>query len=140
MISLDQVPGLEENFKKARVVFLTTFSETGEAHVRQMTNLNEDPFKMMWFTSYTDSRKVEDVKRNPRVVIAFPSERRGDFFEIEGRAELERREVVEEKWDWWYLYWRPEQADMFWFPRNENHPEWTIINVYLVSARVVKRG
>jgi len=136
---LDQVPGLQENFRKARVVFLTTFSETGEAHVRQMTNLNEDPYKVIWFTSYTDSRKVEDVKRNPKAYITFPASERGSFYEIEGRAELERREVVEDKWDWWYLYWRPEQVDRFWFPRSSNHPEWSIINIHPVSARLMER-
>lgn len=58
---------------------------------------------------------------------------------IEGRAEFERRDVVEAKWSWWYLYWHPDQEDRFWFPRGEEHPEWTIINVHPESARLVKR-
>lgn len=137
---MDKIPGLQESLKKAKVVFLTTFTESGEQHVRQMTNLNEDPYSMMWFTSDTKSRKVDDVKRDPRVVISFHSGKPGELFEIEGRAQLERREVVEQKWSWWYLYWRPEQEDKFWFPRNESHPEWSIINVFPTSARLLKRG
>ncbi len=138
-IHLDKIPGLQESFTKAKVVLFTTFSEKGEKHIRQMTNLNEDPYSKMWFTSYTRSRKVEDLKRSPRVVISFPSGRGDDLYEIEGRAEFERRDVVEAKWSWWYLYWHPEQEDRFWFPRGEEHPEWTIINVHPESARLVKR-
>ncbi len=79
------------------------------------------------------------MKRSPRVVISFPSGRGDDLYEIEGRAEFERRDVVEAKWSWWYLYWHPDQEDRFWFPRGEEHPEWTIINVHPESARLVKR-
>jgi general stress protein 26 len=135
---MEKVPDLQESFKRARVVLLTTFSEEGEPHVRQMTNLNEDPYRMMWFTSYTKSRKMEDVKKNTCVVVAFPAAERGSFYEIEGKAALERPELVEEKWDWWYLYWRPEQEDRFWFPRGVSHPDWSIINVYPDSARLLK--
>jgi general stress protein 26 len=136
---MDKIPGLQESFKRAKVVFLTTFSESGEKHVRQMTNLNENPYSMMWFTSDTKSRKVADVKKNPRVIITFPSGNKGELFEVEGNAQLEEQEVVDEKWGWWYLYWRPEQDEKFWFPRGESHPEWSIINVFPTSARLVKR-
>ncbi len=120
------------------MVFLKTFSESSERQVRQMTNLNEDPYSMMWFTSDTKSRKVDDVKRDPRVIISFPSGKLGKLFEIEGKAQLERRELVEQKWSGGYLYWRLEQEDNFWFPWNESHREWSIINVFSTSARLLK--
>jgi general stress protein 26 len=136
---MDKIPGLQESFKRAMVVFLTTFSESVEKHVRQMTNLNEKPYSMMWFTSDTNSRKVDEVKKNPQIIITFPSGFKGELFEVDGNAQLEGQEVVDEKWGWWYLYWRPEQEEKFWFPRGESHPEWSIINVFPTSARLVKR-
>jgi len=136
---LEELPGLRESYKKARVILLTTFSEKGEKHLRQMTNLNEDPYTMMWFTTYSNTRKVEDVKKNPRVLLTFPAAKKGEFYVIEGKAELERQEVVEEKWSWWYLYWQPEQSDRFWFTRGRKHPEWSIINVHPVSAKLTTR-
>jgi general stress protein 26 len=133
---MNRFEGMLEDFKKAKVVFLTTFSEKGEERSRPMTNLNEDPYGMMWFTTYRDTRKVEDIKKNPRVLITFPSSKEGEFYEIEGRAEFADEEAVEEKWEWWYLYWHPEQKDRFWFERRSRHPERVIINVYPISARI----
>lgn len=137
---MQEIPGLKESFKRARIVLLTTFSPMGEKHIRQMTNLNEDPYSVMWFTSYTDSRKVEDVRIDSNVVISFPSSIAGEVFEIEGKASLESQDIVNDRWSWWYLYWRPEQVDRFWFPRGGDHPEWSIINVEPVSAKRLMRG
>lgn len=90
-------------FKNAKLVYLTTYSEKGEKRIRAMTNYNEDPYKMMWFPSFRDTRKVRDIENNPKVVVTFPGVREGEFIEIEGRAELERDDVVQRKWKWWYL-------------------------------------
>lgn len=136
---MEELLGLQESLKKARVILLTTYSENGEEHIRQMTNFNENPYTMMWFTTYTNTRKVEDVKKNPKVLLTVPATKRGGFYEIEGKAELEKQDVVEEKWSWWYLYWWPEQSDRFWFRRNGRHPDWAIINVHPISARLVKK-
>ena len=134
-----EIEGMRAAFKGARVVFMTTFSK-GEEHSRAMTNLNEDPYATMWFPTYRDTTKVEDIKSNPKVVITFPGSRNGEFYEIEGRGELASEGEVAEKWQWWYLYWHPEQRDRFWFPRVKTYPERVIINVYPLEARVVKKG
>jgi len=133
---MNRIEGMLEDFKKAKVVFLTTFSEKGEERSRSMTNFNEDPYGMMWFPTYRNTRKVEDIKKNPRVLITFPSSKEGVFYEIEGRAEFEDERVVNEKWEWWWLYWHPEQEDYFLFDRRSRHPERVIINVYPLSARI----
>jgi general stress protein 26 len=136
---MDKLPGLAENFKRARVVFLTTFTEKGEEHSRKMTNLNEDPYTKIWFPTNTNSRKVKEVKSTPRALITFPATKKGEYYEIEGKAEVETGEEVENKWFWWYLYWRPGQRNRFWFPSKERHPEWAMINIYPTSARLVKK-
>jgi general stress protein 26 len=136
---MDKLPGLTENFKRARVVFLTTFTEKGEEHSRKMTNLNEDPYAKIWFPTHTNTRKVKEVKSNPRALITFPAAKEGEYYEIEGKAEVETGEEVENKWFWWYLYWRPEQRNRFWFPSRERHPEWAMINIHPNSARLVKK-
>jgi general stress protein 26 len=134
-----EIPGLLEGFKKARVVFLTTYTDVGEEHNRKMTNLNEDPYSSMWFPTYTNTTKVKEVSRNPKAFITFPAEKRGEFYEIEGKADVETGDEVERKWFWWYLYWRPSQRNRFWFPGKDKHPEWAIINFHPVSARLVKK-
>lgn len=82
-----------------------------------MTNFNDNPYEMRWFPTYRNTRKVEDIKKNPRVLITFPSSKENEFYEIEGRAEIEDERVTARKWKWWYLYWHPSQRLSYWLPR-----------------------
>ncbi|MFP3950999.1 MAG: pyridoxamine 5'-phosphate oxidase family protein [Candidatus Bathyarchaeia archaeon] len=134
-----KLSGLEEAFKRSKTVYLTTFSD-GEEHNRPMTNFNDDPYDTIWFTTERDTRKVKDIKDNPKVLITFPAEEPGYFFEIEGEAEFAPESVVEEKWRWWYLYWHPEQRDRFWFPAGGKHPNRMIINIEPVSAKIIRKS
>lgn len=127
-----------ESFKSAKIIFMTTFSASGEEHNRPMLNLNEDPYAFMWFPTETNTRKVEDIKANNKVLITFPSLNKGEYYEVEGKGELADREFVEENWLWWYLYWHPDQEERFWFPEGEGHPERSIIWVFPNSVRFVK--
>jgi len=134
MQKMDEV---ESAFKKSRIVFLTTFSKSGEEHSRPMTNFVEDPIERIWFPTDMKTRKVEDIKANPRVVLTFPSETKGEFYELEGEAHLAGPEEVQERWVWWWLYWHPEEADRFWFPRGNLHKERAIIDITPKSSRKV---
>ncbi|RLG96633.1 hypothetical protein DRO27_01905, partial [Candidatus Bathyarchaeota archaeon] len=59
---MDKLAGLEEAFKKAKVVFMTTYGE--KENTRQMTNYNEDPYVTIWFPTERDTQKVRDIERN----------------------------------------------------------------------------
>lgn len=128
---------VEAAFRKAKIVFLTTFSRNGEEHSRPMTNFTEEPSDLIWFPSDTKTRKVEDIKVNSRVVVTFPSESEGVFYELEGEARLASQEEVEKRWTWWWLYWHPEEADRFWFPKGGSHPERAIIDITPKKVRRV---
>ena len=130
-------PGIIEAFQEARVVFLVTYGPAGELRSRQMVNFNSDPSRMLWFTTYTKTRKVDDIKRDPRAIVTFPAKEKNSHYEIYGIAELEKQSVVDEKWVWWYLAWHPEEKDKYWFPHTGTHPERVIINVYPQKAMLV---
>ncbi|MGD0805583.1 MAG: pyridoxamine 5'-phosphate oxidase family protein [Candidatus Bathyarchaeia archaeon] len=132
------IAGMGEFFRQSRVVFMTTLSETGEEHSRAMTNFNEDPYSMMWFPTYTNTRKVDDIRNNPKVLILFPAQEEGEYYEIEGMGELADEVEVNEKWRWWYLYWRPEMEDKFWFPSDGIHPERSLIHVSPIEVKLIK--
>ena len=134
-----EIEGLVESFKDARMVYLTTFRD-GEERSRQMTNFNEDPYGVIWFPSDMKSRKIEDIKVNPKVLITFPAREKGEYYEITGKAELADEEVTAEKWRWWYLYWHPSQKMRFWMPAGTGTTERAIINVHPESARLVSEG
>ncbi len=125
-------------FEGTKIVFMTTFSASGEERSRPMLNLNRDPYEPMWFPTDTNSRKVADVKANGRVLITFPGSESGEYYEVDGRGELADREFVDENWQWWYLYWHPDQKDRFWFPIGEDDPGRSIIWVYPSSVRLLK--
>ncbi len=132
-----EIEGLVESFKDARMVYLTTFRD-GEERSRQMTNFNEDPYGVIWFPSDMKSRKIEDIKVNPKVLITFPARKKGEYYEITGKAELADEVVTAEKWRWWYLYWHPAQEGRFWMPGGAWTPERAIIYVHPESARLVE--
>jgi general stress protein 26 len=136
---MNEIKGMSEEFKNARIVYLTTFSEKDDRRNRPMTNFNDDPYRMMWFPSFKETRKVDDIRRNPRVVITFPSSKEGEFYEIEGKAEFEDDEVVKRKWKWWYLSWIPDEEYRYRITTDAPITNRVIINVYPLSARIAKQ-
>ena len=132
---MNEIAGLSDAFKEAKAVYFTTFNN-GEERSRLMTNLNTNPYRMIWFPTERNTRKVGDIEKDPKVLITFPSLNEGAYYEIEGRAELEEDSVTAEKWQWWYLYWRPGQRNRFWFPGGHD-PNRVIINVHPVSAKLI---
>ena len=134
---MKKLPGIDEAFKKAKVVFMTTF-KGDEERTRQMTNYNNGLGELIWFPTEKDTRKVEDIKKNNKVLITFPAGKRGEYFEVEGEASFASDEEVLEKWEWWWLYWHPAQKERFWFPREKDERR-VIINIEPKEARLVKR-
>ena len=134
---MNKLPGIDEAFKKAKVVFMTTY-KGNEERTRQMTNYNEKLGDVIWFPTEKDTRKVDDIKKNDKILITFPAGKRGEYFEVEGTASFASDQEVLEKWEWWWLYWHPAQKDRFWFPREKDERR-VIINIEPKEARLVKR-
>jgi len=67
---MNEIIGMKEAFEKAKAVFLTTYRD-GEENNRQMTNFNTEPYKVIWFPTSSKTKKVEDIKKNPKVLITF---------------------------------------------------------------------
>jgi general stress protein 26 len=111
---MNKAQGLEHDFLAAKLVNMITYAEDGSKRSRPMTNFNEDPYSKMWFPTYSTTKKVKDIDRDPRVIISFPSSKEGKFWEIEGRAVFEKDGEVSSKWKWWYLYWHPEAEANGW--------------------------
>ncbi len=128
----------EEAFKEAKMVYLTTYSKDGDENTRPMTNYSESPYELIWFPTEKDTQKVKDIQHNPKVKILVPSRKRGFYYEIEGKAEFEDQEVVNQKWQWWYLSWRPTQKRWFWFPAGLDDDKRTIINIKPEKYRIIE--
>ncbi|MCW4049175.1 MAG: pyridoxamine 5'-phosphate oxidase family protein [Candidatus Bathyarchaeota archaeon] len=135
---MNKIEGMEEAFKKAKVVFMTTYDGDKE-NTRQMTNYNESPYGAIWFPTEKNTRKVKDIETNPKILLTFPAGKKGEFYEINGEASFASESEVESKWEWWWLYWHPAQKNRFWFPRSMTENR-AIININPVEARLVRRS
>ena len=134
---LEIIHGMKEIFKEAKLVYLTTFDEEGNKRHRPMTNYNEDPYNTMWFPTFKRTRKVEHILRNPKVLVTFASEKVGEFYEIDGEAELASDDAVKEKWTWWLLSWLPDEELNYRMTSDAPFSNRAIINVHPKSARIV---
>ena len=134
---MEKIPGLDEAFKKAKVIFMTTYDGEKE-NTRQMTNYNEDPYETIWFPTERDTKKVRDIEKDNRVLLTFPASTRGNYYEVSGEASFASNQEVLAKWEWWWLYWHPAQKDRFWFPKEVDERR-VIINVKPVSVRLVNK-
>lgn len=135
---MNRIEGMGEDFKNARVVYVTTVGERGKLSHRPMTNYNEDPYGNMWFATFRQTNKVEQIAKNPRVKITFPSSREGEMYEITGSASIGTDEEVREKWRWWMFFWHPEYRKYTWFTEGSHLHERVIINACPAEASVVK--
>jgi len=135
-----EIPGMKDSFREASVVYLVSFGVKNEKHSRPMTNFNKDPYSKIWFPTYKDTQKVNDIKKNEKVLIILPDSNKDQFYQIEGKAEFEDPEVTREKWRWWYLYWHPEMRDRFWFNPQVGEENRMIINVHPVKASILTKS
>ncbi len=134
---MNQLAGLDEAFKKAKVIFMTTYDGDKE-NTRQMTNYNDSPYGTIWFPTEKDTQKVRDLENNNKVLLTLPGSEKGEFYEIEGEASFASDREVLEKWEWWWLYWHPAQKNRFWFPKEKDERR-VIINIAPKSAKLVKK-
>jgi len=100
---MNNIEDMEEDFKNARVVYVTTYSEHDKQFHRPMTNYNADPYNTMWFPSFRATKKVEHITKNSKIKISFSSSREGEVYEITETAGFATEEV-RKKWKWWMLF------------------------------------
>src|SRR5690242_9237045 len=99
---------LLESFDTA---FLVTHGELGP-HARPLTVAGVDGPTVVWFMTAIDSPKVEEIRRDPDVMVTFQG--KGRFIVLRGKAELvfDRARVAD--------YWTEVQR--VWFPLGKDDP------------------
>ncbi len=135
---MKKIDGAAEDFKNARVVYVTTYGTRGKQFTRPMTNYNEDPYGNLWFATFRQTNKVEHIAKDCNVKVMFPSSREGEVYEISGTAALGTDAEIREKWRWWTLFWHPEYKKYPWFTEGSHLHERAIINVCPTDIKVVK--
>jgi general stress protein 26 len=117
---------LLESFDTA---FLVTHGELGP-HARPLTVVGVDGPTVVWFMTNLESPKVEEIRRDPDVMVTFQG--RGRFVVLRGKAELV---LDHEKVD---RYWT--EAQRVWFPLGREDPSLVLVRVKVDDAELWDRA
>ena len=90
-------------------LFTTRAADGAPLHARPMAYRKVEDDGDLWFFSKKDSRKVEELTAEPRVLVTFADPRKQHFVSITGRAEVvAERAKVEALWSEIYRAWFPD--------------------------------
>lgn len=101
---------------------LVTRSPTGGLHSRPMALARSDGDGTVYFSTSIDSGKVDEIRHDPEVNVAFQDG--GKYLSLTGRARVvDDRRLVDELW---------QPGWKIWFPEGKEDPE---LRILVVDAR-----
>jgi general stress protein 26 len=92
------------------------------------------------FPTFKNTRKINDIKNDPDILIKFPSSELNEYYEIKGNAKVADDDFVDNNWVWWYLYWYPERIDRYSLRSDAPFTDRAIILIEPISAKKIKMG
>lgn len=123
----EKMTKLEEMIKDVEIAMLTTVEADGTLHSRPMALNNNNGFTGdLWFFTYGQSHKAEEIDQNPRVNVSFAEPRKQVYVSMSGRASLVRdREKIQELW---------VPSLKAWFPEGVDEPDIALLKVSVEKA------
>lgn len=113
----------QEIMHEAQTVALISLDEAGRPRVRTMSPFPPDSNFVVWFGTNPHSRKVVQIKKDPRVTLYYTAADETGYVMIHGRAELVNDPAEKQ------LYWK-EEWEAFYPNQDEAYllikvnPEW----------------
>jgi general stress protein 26 len=100
---------LAELIGEIRIAMLTTTTSNGSLRSRPMLTQGKKFDGKLWFFSRRESRKIEDLTRQPRVSLSYTGPEGNTYVSVSGTAELISDPTkAEELWDRRYEQWFPD--------------------------------
>jgi general stress protein 26 len=117
-----QIAKLRELVKEIDFCMLTTIAADGSLHSRPMSVNGEiEPNGDLWFFTYADSAKVNEVNRAEQVNVSFSEPNKQRYVSLSGTARTVRdRSKLQE-------LWKPELKA--WFPKELDEPDIALLKV-----------
>lgn len=109
----------------ARIAMMATYDAAGNAHSRPMAAVKNEG-DTLWFFTRDESRKVSELRRDPRVLLDYSDEGKQDYVSLVGRARL-TQDTARAKALW-------SEPLRTWFPDGPEDPHITLIEVEVESA------
>jgi general stress protein 26 len=122
----DDLTRLTALVKDAKIALLTTVNADGHLHSRPLGLQQEDFDGDLWFLTQDPSSKVDDIRANPQVNVAFESSK--GWVSIAGTATIVHDEAKTDE------LWTPQASA--WFPEGREDPTIALVHVQGISAEI----
>jgi general stress protein 26 len=122
----DAIKKLGEKLKGIRFVMLTSVDDDGTLRSRPMATLDVDFDGTLWFFTYADSAKVEDISRHQQVSLAYARPGDNDWVSVSGTARLVRDAIIMQH------LWKPSLSA--WFPKGLHDPNLALLEITVSKA------
>jgi general stress protein 26 len=116
------VEKIKEMAEQAQNCFFCSAVATGESNGDRPMNVRQvDDQGNLWFLSASDSRKNQELARDPSVKLYFQGSKHSDFMQLTGEATISTdRAKIEELWS---------PLVQTWFTEGKDDPRITVIKV-----------
>ncbi len=122
----DPVAKLNELIKGIDFAMLTTIRSNGNLHSCPMATQEVDADGTVWFFSDTNTEKVEAIRTEQHVNLAYSDAASQRYVSITGRCELVRDRVKAKQ------LWKPLYST--WFPQGLDDPNLMLLKVHVQVA------
>jgi general stress protein 26 len=122
----DPVAKLNELIKEIDFAMLTTIRSDGSLHSCPMATQDVDGDGVIWFFSHAKTEKVEAIRIDPRVNLAYSDADSQRYVSISGRCELVRDHAKAKQ------LWKPVYGT--WFPKGIEDPNLILLKVQVQEA------
>jgi general stress protein 26 len=111
--------------KDARVAMLTS-DDDGVLRSRPMVAAQDEFDGTLWFFTRLDSPKVDEVRQDPQVNVAYASASDNSFVSLSGVATVSQdRDQIDKRWN---------AGAKAWFPKGKDDPEVALLKVSVAHA------
>ena len=118
---------LWERIEDVRTAMLTTVEPEGSLRSRPMWTQGDEFEGSLWFFTSDEAPLVEELRRNPNVVLSYGAPDKDLYLSVSGRGELVRDKAKTK--ELWSVY---AQA---WFPEGEDDPHLALLRVDVERAQ-----
>jgi general stress protein 26 len=119
---------LSDLVNSVSVALITTVDATGIMHTRQLPNTNSECCDDLWFLSSQDTPLIDEVRRNPKVLITYAHRATGTYLVVNGEAFV-RNDPVRAR-----HLWHPTLAS--WLPGGPDDPQLALLHVSVKSVEI----
>ncbi|MBV9076690.1 MAG: pyridoxamine 5'-phosphate oxidase family protein [Methylobacteriaceae bacterium] len=122
----DGAKKLYDLIKDVRIAMMTSVNPDGSLHARPMYNHQADETGDLWFFTRARDPKVQEIRRDAEVALAYADPSNQNYVSVSGTAEIVTdKDKVKDLWS---------EGLRTWFPKGPDDPNIALIRVHPKSG------